>query len=315
MDTRVTTLRRRTLTTDDLDDVTGLLTASDMDVLGHTDFTAGEIEADLRRADSEAYGWYSGGTLVGYGWLTRVADTARIDLDAYVLPVHDSRLGVDMLAFLEERGLTLAAAAGHDEAVFDIGVYRQDEKTRGWMAERGFHSPTSFVRMRIDVDGPLDPAEPRSGITVRRSDGSESDLRLAHRLVEDSFVEHYGHVETTYERWHERFTERGPDWAEVWLAEVEGEPAGVLVGTPQFEEDENAGYVRTLGTLRSVRGRGVGKALLRAYFHAAQRAGRVAVLLHVDVSNVTGALGVYESVGMRPVLTIDAWTKRRGVTP
>ena len=305
------TVDRRTLTSDDLDDVTALLAASDMHVLGHTDFTAGEVEADLLRTDSEAYGWYAGGTLVGYGWVARADDTWRVQLDAYVLPTHDPRLGLEMLTFLEERGVALVVAAGHDEVVFDIGVYRQDERTRGWMAERGFHTPTSFVRMRIDFDGPLEPAEPRAGIDLRRSDGSEQDLRLAHRLVEDTFVEHYGHVEATYEKWHERFTERGPGWAEVWLAEVDGEPAGVLVGTPQFEEDENAGYVRTLGTLASVRGRGVGKALLRAYFDAAQQAGRVAVLLHVDVSNVTGALRVYESVGMRPVLTIDAWTKRR----
>ena len=33
------------------------------------------------------------------------------------------------------------------------------------------------------------------------------------------------------------------------------------------------------------------------------------MLLHVDVANVTGALRVYESVGMRAVLEIDAWAK------
>jgi ribosomal protein S18 acetylase RimI-like enzyme len=53
----------------------------------------------------------------------------------------------------------------------------------------------------------------------------------------------------------------------------------------------------------------VAKALLRDCFAAAQRAGRKAVLLHVDVANVTGALRLYESVGMRPVLEIDAFAK------
>ena len=33
------------------------------------------------------------------------------------------------------------------------------------------------------------------------------------------------------------------------------------------------------------------------------------MLLHVDVANVTSALRLYESVGMRPVLEIDAWAK------
>jgi hypothetical protein len=33
----------------------------------------------------------------------------------------------------------------------------------------------------------------------------------------------------------------------------------------------------------------------------------------VDVANVTNALGVYESVGMRPILEVDAWAKRAPV--
>ena len=37
------------------------------------------------------------------------------------------------------------------------------------------------------------------------------------------------------------------------------------------------------------------------------------MLLHVDVANVTGALRLYESVGMRAVLEIDAWAKGEAV--
>jgi ribosomal protein S18 acetylase RimI-like enzyme len=202
----------------------------------------------------------------------------------------------------------LAREAGHDAAVLDIGVYRQDERTRAWMVERGFEAAALFARMRIDLETPVHVPDP-SPVTVRRTDNSDEDLRLAHRLSEESFTGHYGHVPTSYETWVARLTEHGPGWAEVWLADVDGEPAGALVGTRQFVPDDNAGYVRTLGTLPAARGKGVGKALLRAYFAAAQQAGRVAVLLHVDVANVTGALRLYESVGMRPVLEIDAWAK------
>jgi ribosomal protein S18 acetylase RimI-like enzyme len=91
---------------------------------------------------------------------------------------------------------------------------------------------------------------------------------------------------------------------------VDGAVAGLLVGDRRFEQEQDAGYVASLATLPSARGRGAGKALLRAYFAAEQEAGRSAVLLHVDVANVTGALKLYESVGMHPVETIDAWTKR-----
>lgn len=82
-----------------------------------------------------------------------------------------------------------------------------------------------------------------------------------------------------------------------------------MVTSRQFESDENADHISILGVLASGRGRGVARAMLRHCFAAAQTGGRTAVLLHVDVANVTGALRLYESAGMRVVLEIDAWAK------
>jgi ribosomal protein S18 acetylase RimI-like enzyme len=156
--------------------------------------------------------------------------------------------------------------------------------------------------------------DPAPGVVVRRLAGDDGEgVQVAYDVNEASFTEHFGHVPTSFESFRARLTEKGDGWSEIWLAELEGETVGMLVGTRQFADDENAGYVRLLGTLPAARGRGVGKALLRTYFDVAQRAGRAAVLLHVDVANVTDALRLYESVGMRPVLTIDAWTKRSPV--
>jgi ribosomal protein S18 acetylase RimI-like enzyme len=293
----------------DLADVTDLLRASDYSVLGFADFADEEISADLARADLEAYGWRDPeGALVAYGWVSRQEESPKVELDAYVHPGRGpDELGLEVVAHLHRRGLELAAEAGHDHADFDIGIYRQDARSRAWFEHHGYTSPTTFVRMRVDLTDEEPPAAP-GGLVVRRSALGTDDLRTAYEVEEASFTEHFGHVPSTYETWLTRLTEKGEDWAEVWLAELAGEPVGVLVGTRQFQGDENAGYVRTLGTLAKARGRGVGKALLRAYLAACRATGRDAVLLHVDVANVTDALRLYESVGMRPVLTIDAWT-------
>jgi ribosomal protein S18 acetylase RimI-like enzyme len=61
--------------------------------------------------------------------------------------------------------------------------------------------------------------------------------------------------------------------------------------------------------LESARGRGLAKLLLRHAFAADSGRGRAGTILHVDTNNPTPALGLYESVGMRPVLVIDVWRR------
>jgi Acetyltransferase (GNAT) family. len=305
---------RRPVDVDDLPAVVELLTACDVAVLGRTDFTVVEVEGDLRDERKEHQGWYDdAGTLVAYGWVTRAGDSPKVELDAYVHPSLDVATGVELVAALETRGRALAGGASHDHAVFDANAYRQDERTCQWLRQRGFEVGTSFTRMRIDLDGPVELGEPTPSVTVRRSTASDEDLRLAHELEEEAFAEHYGHVWRSFDRFRERFFELGDSWCSLWLADLDGTTVGLLVGNQQFVEDDNAGYVRCLGVIHAGRGHGVAKALLRNYFSASQGEGRVAVLLHVDVANVTNALGVYSSVGMRPILEIDAWAKRAPV--
>jgi mycothiol synthase len=302
-------LHHRRLTPADLDDVCRVLAASDLAVVGFVDFTPDEVSADLRRTDLEAYGWYDdAGTLRGYGSVARTADSNQGELDLYVHPDHDAALGHAALAMLEARGRELVRAVGQADPWFGVGVYRADTRTRAWLDAAGYEVRTTFTRMRTDLD-PASPVRvPPTDVVVRPAT-DEADLRTAYEIEEESFVEHYGHVRGSYQRWRQRLTENGDDWARVFLGQLGGEPLGVLVTTRQFEPDEDAGYVRTLGVLPAGRGKGIATALLLDCFAAAQRAGRKAVLLHVDVANVTGALRLYESVGMRPVLEIDALAK------
>ena len=298
------------MTLEDAPAIAELLHASDVAVLGRSDCTLTELQGDLRRTDLEHTGWYDEkGTLVGYGWVGRVGDSHRVDVDAYVHPDRDPAIGPQVLTALEVRALQLVAEAGHGHAVIDIGVYRQDERTRSWLRDRGFEVATTFTRMRIDLPGQVTVPQPPAGVVVRRSDGGEDALRTTHDVDDRSFTEHYGHVPLTFEGYRAKFEENGPGWSSLWLGAVDGEPAGLLIGSQQFVEEDNAGYVRRIGVLPSARGRGLARALLQTYFAAAQHEGRTAVLLHVDQGNVTNALGLYESVGMRPVLQIDAWTK------
>ena len=304
----------RALGPDDLADVVALLLASDFAVVGFKDFTDDEIATELAREGIEHRGWYARqGALVGYAWVQRMEDSEKVEIDVYVHPDHDSDLGHVIVEWLVDRGRALAADAGHPEVMLDLAIYRQDARIRSWLEPAGFELGTTFTRMRIDLEGPV--ARPVLGgdLKVRSAAGTDQDRRVAHRISDESFADHYGHVDSSYASFLRRLPERGDGWASVLLAELDGDPVGVLVATRQFEGDDNAGFVRTLGVLPAGRGRGIARALLLTYFTACQQAGRSAVMLHVDVANVTGALRLYESVGMRPVLEIDAFALRAPV--
>jgi ribosomal protein S18 acetylase RimI-like enzyme len=304
-----TTATYRTVGPDDLDDVCDLIAECDLATVGFVDFTRDEIAVDLAKATIESTGWYDGqGALVGYAWLERAERSNQVEVDLYLRPSADRALGPAILSTLEGRAAAGVAEDGHAAPWVGANVYRQDAGTQELLRAAGFRRQTTFTRMRIDLDPTQPPEQPRSDVTVRRVT-DEADLRVAHEIEEASFLEHYGNVPVSYESWLDRLLDRGEDFRHVYLAELDGAPVGLLVATRQFEEDEDAGYVRTLGVLPAARGRGVGTALLRGCFARAHREGRRAVLLHVDVANVTGALRVYESVGMRAVLEIDAWAK------
>jgi GNAT superfamily N-acetyltransferase len=303
-------VNERTLTVDDAAAVAALLQASDIAVLGHWDFTFVELEADLRNEDLEHIGWYDdAGSLIAYGFAGEGGES-KVHLDAYVHPrVSDDDVGVQLLARLEVIGSAVATKRGQDHVVFDMGAYRQDERSQRWLVARGFTVGTTFTRMRIDFDGPVEVPPPAAGVSIRVASEDEADQRLVHRLIQESMSQHYGHVDQPYDEWRKRLDEHGASWAPSWIADLDGVPIGTLHSTQQFVEDENAGYVRSLGVLPAGRGRGIAKQLLHTYFSESQAVGRGGVILHVDVANVTNALAIYESVGMRAVLQIDAWTK------
>ena len=190
----------------------------------------------------------------------------------------------------------------------DKGTYRQDQRMRALLEPAGYEVATTFHRMRRELDGPVEePVVPAGFAVTRVAPDDDERLRAAHAVREAAFTQHFGSIAQTYEQWRTALDARSDvDLSQLWLVISDaGEPAAMLLGTNAFVADDNAGYVLTIGTAPQYRGCGLAKALLLTAFADFVRLGRVAALLHVDAANVTRALRVYESVGMRPVLQID----------
>ncbi|MGW4966709.1 GNAT family N-acetyltransferase [Nonomuraea sp. NPDC004186] len=295
-----------------------LIAVYDTAVIGSPDMTLDDVADELAEPgfDRDRDGWLArdgDGRLDGWAWACRVGDSDTVDVEVIVRPGPDlGRAGLDdrLWPLVIGRAGELAAEAGHDGATLHIGIYRADTAKRATAEARGFSPGTSFHRMRIDHDGPVQPPAPPAGLTLHTGE-SDDARREAHRVHQEGFAEHFGFVPVDYDVWYSRRQAQSTtDWAQLTLARLDGRPAGVLIANNQFVPDEGCGYVATLAVVPEFRGQGLGRFLLRHAFAADAARGRKGTILHVDSNNTTPALGLYESAGMRPVLVIDVWQHR-----
>jgi ribosomal protein S18 acetylase RimI-like enzyme len=300
-------------TAEDAAAIYGLLASADLVAIGHVDSTLDDVHDALAEPgfDRDRDGWlvWRGHTVVGWAWACRKGSSDQVQIDVYTHP-EVPEVASWLWDIVETRAAEIAAELGHPRAVVDIGVHRQDADKRTRAELRSYAIETSFYRMKVDHDVPPEPLAPPPGVTLLTVGDDEARRRAAHRVYEDSFQAHFGFVSRTYDEWAADHAAQSTfDWSQLRLAVVDGVPAAVLAGTNQFVPDENCGYVQTLATLPAYRGRRLASLLLRDRFSRDAELGRAGTYLHVDANNSTGALDLYESVGMRTVMIIDVWRK------
>ncbi|GLX01557.1 GNAT family N-acetyltransferase [Microtetraspora sp. NBRC 16547] len=290
-----------------------LVAEHDTEVLGKPDATLEDVAEVLGELDLATDGWlvHQGDRLAGWGWACPKGTSDNVDID---VQARDEAVVAWLWERVLERAVEIARDLGHAQARVDIGIYREDVALQAAAKERGLAVATSFHRMRIDNGddhgGHAGAAEPETppGVIVESGEPDQERLCTAHRIQQEGFARHFGFVPKTFEEWvSDMEASSASDWSQLLIARVDGEPAAMLLGTNHFVSDEDCGYVRTLAVLPAFRGRGLGKLLLRTAFAADARRGRTGTILHVDSNNVTPALDLYLSTGMRQVLAIDAW--------
>ena len=215
-----------------------------------------------------------------------------------VHPDHLTRgLGSWALAWAE----TLAAERDVDGV--RAGATDRDAPAHELLTSRGYVQ----VRSSWTMGKALEPHEAAgttpAGVHIRTFETGR-DERALHEVNEASFADHWGFRPVPYETY-----EAGMYGAEAWdpslalLAEADGQ----IVGHLGALSVEGEAYVAELGVIPAYRGRGIAKALLRRSFAALAGRGHDEVRLGVDAQNPTGAVALYESVGMTPFRVYDVF--------
>ena len=247
------------------------------------------------RRESESRLVLDGAALVGFAYLQRRTD-GRYDGDGWVHPDAFGRgVGTAIVEWFETRARELGSAETR------VGILQVDERAACLLRSRGFEPIRSFFRMVIELDDePEPPTWPAAFEVSPLAPGEEREL---YQVLEDAFLDHWGHTERTYEEWlatHE---------LEPGLSFLVRSGGEVAAGAFCKREFFGMGWVDALGTRRAYRRKGLGEALLRHAFRELYRCGARQVGLGVDAENPTGATRLYERVGMRVASAADVYAK------
>jgi len=281
-------LRAVELTPADAEAVTELVRACELEEGGIAERTLEDTLTVIGRPSfslaESAIGVRDGDALVAYAAIpwSRTAD-------AFVLPSHRGRgIGTSLLRWTWDAARALGyPAVGqsvHERAAGAIALLRAHGHELTY---------TSWI-LEIALDAP--PAAPvvPDGYALRSFVRGRDD-RAAYQVIEDAFSEWPGRDPEPYDDWLAETLRRPGFSAEQLLLAVRGEE---VVGALVLVDDGDEGYVDQLAVARAHRGRGLARALLEQAFAITRERGRPSCVLSTDTR--TGALGLYEHVGMTP---------------
>jgi mycothiol synthase len=288
----------------DLPAVQDLVTACDVEDVGEPDMQAWIAVAWERELLRGAWLVHDErGELAAYVELESLDPSSSIDGFLPTHPHHrEGALRPALLGFVRERARALATGA---DVVLWVSAPSTDEAFGRDALEAGFRRVRVFMHMERPIDASYEAGDPPTGVTIRSSVDPDDD-RVVHRLLEETFIGHFGIEPMSFDAWQRDFKDGLYDPALVLLAEHDGQPVGVAAN----RMPGGLGWVSELGVLAPYRGRGIGAALLRASFAALAERGVAMVRLNVDVDNATGAARLYEAVGMRVRRSFDVYEAR-----
>ncbi|MCK5586097.1 GNAT family N-acetyltransferase, partial [Candidatus Bipolaricaulota bacterium] len=193
------------------------------------------------------------------------------------------------------------------------GVPDGDVQVNSLFETRGYNIIRHFMRMTIELDHDIPEPVWAQGVSVRAF-VFEDDLEQMVHAFRDSFQDHWGHIEKSFE-------EELKEW-DYWIREDEqfdptltflamagDEIVGLSSCDPKFSEDPDMGFVDVLGVRRAWRRKGIALALLHHSFREFQQRGQKRVTLGVDATSLTGAHKLYEAAGMEPTRQINVFEK------
>jgi mycothiol synthase len=280
----------------DISAIVELIGACESDADGVAEVDEGDVSFDRHGFDEDLDTMlvFDGNGLVA--WAELYLRRAEAD----VRPSYRGRgIGSTLLRWSEDRARELAVA--------DVNQTKTDSNTgaRELFVSNGYEPRWTSWMIRIALDEAPPLAAPPPGISIRPF--READVRDVHRVIDAAFGEWPGRESEPFEVWASMITAHANFRPELSPLAFEGDE---LVGAVIAYDypDANEGWISQLATKATHRRRGIGQAMLLTAFEWFRERGRRTAGVSTD--SRTGALGLYEKVGMHVERQYTRYTKR-----
>jgi len=234
----------------------------------------------------EAWVWEEDGEILG-------SAAFSVDGDAANVRGGVGERGRGIGTAILERGEEFARREGA-KRVF-AGGFERDAAARALFESRGYREVRRFYEMAIDLtEEPIVPDLPEGLEIDEIQDGEQ---RAFYDAVNEAFADHWEWHPRPFEEWNEmRRDEHHDEHGPLWFVVRDGDELAAV--TRNEARASGGGYVGAIGVRPAWRGKGLAKALLYRTFAEFWRRGITRVTLDVDAQNETGAVRLYERVGM-----------------
>ncbi|MEX2143512.1 MAG: GNAT family N-acetyltransferase [Anaerolineales bacterium] len=319
--TSIRDYRLRPVSLDDLHIILGIINAFSQHFMGVNEIDEGELRnfltsPDLNMAQDLRLLLSPEGVAVGYVECT-LTDDPPVHPFIYlrVLPEYlDSQIPEHLMAWANEHAHSALAMCPLDLRI-SVQTFNAVEAVP--MAKlfhsHGFQIIRASYQMWIDLDKST-PAPGWPQDIELRPFVEAQHIEALYRAYDQSFSDHFGYVKRPCEIGLKRFRhmvveDAAHDPTLCFVAWDGDQVAGFSLCYKDSSEDVNMGWLGLLGVPRPWRNRGLGKALLLLTFEEFRKRGKTRVGLGVDASNLTGALALYENVGMYVARRYDRYEK------
>ncbi|MFM8998863.1 MAG: MtnX-like HAD-IB family phosphatase [Actinomycetota bacterium] len=223
-------------------------------------------------------------------------------VDAAVRPGARGRgIGSTLLRWAERETLSRAPDDGSDVAVGQT-IADAAGGAADLLRAHGYAPFYTAWILRLPADAPAPDHAPPDGVELRAARWPD-DAEACFRIIEDAFAHWPGRSPNTFENWAAWYARDDFDPTATVVAEDASGPVGVATTILPGEF-----WIQQVAVRVDRQGVGIGSAMLARAFRVARDRGYATVGLSTD--SRTGALGVYERVGMR---VTDSFTHHRKV--